>query len=337
MDPTVWTFARDRLVDGESVFLAIVADHTRHSPGTTGAQFAVALDGTTAGTIGGGIMEADVLTMAARVLHGDSSHTYPRQERLTHRRKAPDGASPSGLICAGHQTNLYALLRPERDLPTVQEITARITTDQPGLLTLSPEGLTLDTTDLPPRSTPTTLHPGPPFRFQASLQNWKRAAIIGGGHCGLALSRVLRHLGYTVTVFETRREVFTFQENEHAHHRIVVDDFSEAGPMITLPAWTHVIVMTANLPSDVRGLLGTAELPFPYIGVMGAPAKLQRIRAALRDAGISDDAIAGIHAPIGLPMTSNTPEEIAISIAAQLLQLREELFPFTRPPDPGND
>ena len=114
----------------------------------------------------------------------------------------------------------------------------------------------------------------------------------------------------------------------------MVDDYAEAGARIRQPEWTHVVVMSADVDSDIRGLLGVAEGPFPYIGVMGAPAKLARIRSALKQAGIGEEAIARLYGPIGLPMTSNTSEEIAVSVAAQILQERERLFPFTAAPSP---
>ena len=330
-----WTFIRQQLQDGFPVFVAIVAHHSRHSPGTTGAQLAVSKNGDKRGTIGGGIMEAEVLELAEKAL---STADYPpRFERLYHRRKAPeDSAKTSGLICAGNQTNVYLLATPEKDLSDVEEICNRLQNDKAGLVEITRSGLTL--TDYTPEEIE------PPFqfseraadrwRFSMQLLNYRRIAIIGGGHCGLALSRVMQQLGYTVTIFDTRPDLFTFTGNEFATHRIAVEDYAEAGPKISYPHWTHVAVMTANLPSDVRGLLGVANLPFPYIGVMGAPAKLTRINSDLRELGVDDEAMKRFHAPIGLAMTSNTPEEIAISIAAEILKKREELFSFTKPPSP---
>jgi xanthine dehydrogenase accessory factor len=92
------------------------------------------------------------------------------------------------------------------------------------------------------------------------------------------------------------------------------------------------VVMTANIDADIRALSGLAEGPYPYLGVMGAPAKLNRIRAELTKMGITEDRIDRFYAPVGLDMTSNTPEEIAVSIAAEILRLRKVLFPFTDSP-----
>lgn len=334
MTLSTWQFATRQLLAGRPVFLAFVAANTRHSPGTAGAFLAVAPDGAAEGTIGGGIMEAEVLKTAAEAFRtGAFSPTF---QHLIHRRKAGDhpAARPSGLICAGQQTNVYYLAVPDKDLELLQEISRRLKEDLGGRLQLSPEGISLD--DYVPRriEAPLLLQENEEdfsWRFSLQLLNWKRIAVIGGGHCGLALSQTMHILGYTVTIFDTRKELFTMERNTFAARKHIIPDFADAGDLITHPAFTHVAVMTANLPSDVRGLFGVAEKPFPYIGVMGAPAKLTRIKAELLDLGVSPDALQRLRAPIGLPMTSNTPEEIAVSIAAELLQLREKLFPFTAP------
>ena len=333
MSVDFWKFVHRRLSADERLFLAHVARHSRHSPGTTGARLAVGEDGTTRGTIGGGIMEADVLQQAEKAL--DAGDYTPRYERLFHRPTAPDDdhSRSSGLNCAGNQTNVYHLVDPAEDRRIVDEIVTRIENDATGRIHISANGLQLDDYTPEQIEPPHRFEGGDSWRFSSLLLNWKRIAIIGGGHCGLALSRVMTQLGYTVTVFENRPDVFTFTNNDHATHRITVDDYAEAGSHIDHRHWTHVVVMTANQPDDVRGLYGVADDPYPYIGVMGAPAKLAHIRSDLEDLGISSKTIDRFYAPIGLDMTSNTPEEIAISVAAEILRERNELFPFTRSPD----
>ena len=149
------------------------------------------------------------------------------------------------------------------------------------------------------------------------------------------LSRTLAHLGYTVTLFDIRSDVETFTDNNYARHTIQVDDFVEAGEHIDHERLTHVIVMTMGQPRDVRALLGVIEDPYSYIGVMGSEAKLHKIREDLEaegiDPGLFDDRV---RAPIGLEMTSNTPEEIAVSVAAELLRKRETLFLYSQPSEP---
>ncbi|MFU8803273.1 MAG: XdhC family protein [Bradymonadaceae bacterium] len=322
-----WVHVLAALDRGETVFLAHVVANSRHSPGTRGACLCLHENGKTWGTIGGGIMEKTLINEGLAALQ--AADYPPRLERLHHRQKA-DGKL-SGLTCAGHQTNLYHICHPS-DGPLLKRLVELLEDDRPGRLTYSRQGLAIDESHVPdPHSPPIVVKDADDenWRVEEELLNWKRVAIIGGGHCGLALSRVMSQLGYTVTVFDARPNVFTFCNNSYARHRIVVDDYKEAGDLISAPLWTHVVVMTSDGASDIRGLLGVVGKPFPYIGVMGAPAKIQRVVGALRAENIDDDAIEALYAPIGLPMTSNTPEEVAISVASEILQERTRHFSFT--------
>ncbi|AWV88041.1 XdhC family protein [Bradymonas sediminis] len=324
-----WHRLREHLEGGEPAFLCLVGDNTDHSPGTRGAKIFVRPDGSTEGTIGGGVMEGELIAHGVELLAG-GAEVAPYYQTLYHRRKGP--GKKSGLGCAGEQSNVYAVVQPGRDLEVVREIARRIAADEAGLLRIDAAGLTLGESGVIDRNTaPVRLTvDDDAWRFEAQLLNWKRAAIFGGGHCALALSRVLNNLGYTVSVFDTRAEVFTFVGNDHARHRVTVADFKDAGAHLKYPELTHAIVMTREQPADVRALIGLIERPLPYIGVMGSPAKLAMIRRDLIHAGFDKSVLdaENIYAPIGLPMTSNTPEEIAISIAGELLAERGALFPM---------
>ncbi|MBT7373386.1 MAG: XdhC family protein, partial [Candidatus Marinimicrobia bacterium] len=162
------------------------------------------------------------------------------------------------------------------------------------------------------------------WHYQEQLKNFNRIAIIGGGHCSLALSRVMNNLGYDVVAFDTRGNISTLDHNNFAVSRQIIDDYKKAAPQINLPEKTNIVIMTTDVASDVRGLLGVLDNPFPFIGVMGSENKISEIKKRLKAEGIDDQQLSRITAPVGLPMVSNTPEEIAISIAAQLLQFRDE-------------
>ncbi len=81
--------------------------------------------------------------------------------------------------------------------------------------------------------------------------------------------------------------------------------------------------MTSDFPSDVAALSGVVGRLFPFVGVMGSPVKLKAIFDRLREQGFTDDQLDRLQAPVGLPIGSSTPEEIAVSVAAQILQQRD--------------
>jgi xanthine dehydrogenase accessory factor len=128
-----------------------------------------------------------------------------------------------------------------------------------------------------------------------------------------------------VIAFETRENISTLDQNNFADSIHIIDDFIKAASQINLREKTQVVIMTTDVASDVRSLLGILDKPFPFIGIMGSHAKISEIKRRLKSEGILEQLISRLTAPVGLPMVSNTPEEIAISVAAQLLQLRFEM------------
>ncbi len=80
--------------------------------------------------------------------------------------------------------------------------------------------------------------------------------------------------------------------------------------------------MTNDFGADVQGMLGVLPLPVPYVGLMGSHAKIGRVFSVLRKEGVAREALARVVAPVGLPIESDTPEEIAVSVAAQLVQIK---------------
>lgn len=324
-----WSTACALLGAGERLFVTLVVDHSRHSPGTRGARLLLSQSGQVHGTVGGGVMEKELLEEGASLLaQGWDGH---RLEDLYHRRRAP--GRRSGMICAGRQRHLSLVLRPERDLEPLQQVLRRQQEDRAGLLTWSPQrGLALEE-GAPDRAQPpqrVVQRHGQPL-YQEQLLELRRLVIFGGGHCGLALSRLMRSLGYVVTVAEVRASLPMLRDNEAARHKLVVPGYAQAAALVSHPEVTCAVVMTADFPSDTQALLGALAQPFVFVGLMGAPAKIKAIGEALTELGVSPQDQARITAPVGLPIGSSTPEEIAVSVAAQLIQLRPALFPAWGP------
>jgi xanthine dehydrogenase accessory factor len=316
-----WKKVFSLLKEEQKVFLAMVVDHTIHSPGTTGAKLLVTENKEMMGTIGGGIMEYELVNRAQEIL--SNKIFIPEIHTLNHNKFG--SGEQSGMICAGKQTNLYYVCEPEKDRKTVDEMVQVLSESQPAILSISLEGLSLQKQKLQNHDFQYWFTQSENnWHYQEQLKNFNRIAIIGGGHCSLALSRVMNNLGYDVVAFDTRGNISTLDQNNFAVSRQIIDDYKKAAPQINLPEKTNIVIMTTDVASDVRGLLGVLDNPFPFIGVMGSENKISEIKKRLKAEGIDDQQLSRITAPVGLPMVSNTPEEIAISIAAQLLQLRDE-------------
>ncbi len=314
-----WSIVSKHLGRGERVFVARVVEHTAHSPGTTGAGLIVTQSGDVAGTIGGGVMEFNVIEEARKAL--DDGRFQTRIQTLHHQTRG--AGDPSGLICAGRQTNLYCLYRPDVDAAAIAQAASAQRMNRPGVLTISESGTTFaDTRQESPWTQSSLAHSPDGWKYVEQMLNLRRIAILGGGHCGLALSRVMHDLGYDVSVFDTRADAPAMLKSASDNTMTVVQDFAEVGATIAYPELTEIVVMTTDLTSDVRALSGIMDHPFPFVGVMGSAAKIAAIKKALRSEGLADEILDRMTAPVGLPIGSNTPQEIAISVSAQLLQRR---------------
>ncbi|MDA8019704.1 MAG: XdhC family protein [Thermoanaerobaculia bacterium] len=325
---TFWNRLAAVLREGQNVLLAVVAESSVHSPGTAGAKMFVASGGERRGTIGGGVMELRVLERAKELLSAESASAgWAQCAELVHRGrleddKLPPTAERSGMICAGRQTNLYTLLRPQPDLATVQDVVARLErgaghwrVDSFGSFRVE------ESTPLQARSLEWT---DDSWRYTESLLERRRLAILGGGHCGQALAHLMSGVDWHVSVWETRQRVLDDADLEDVAEVHPIDDFRDAAAEIVHPRWTPVVVMTTDVPNDVRALYGClgSDRDFPFVGAMGSAAKIREIHKRLTDLGVPGDALARMTAPVGLEIDSHTPPEIAISVAAQLLERR---------------
>lgn len=150
----------------------------------------------------------------------------------------------------------------------------------------------------------------------------ERLILLGGGHVALALSRMAAWLDFAVTVVDDRI-AFANSERFPEAERVVCEAFEPAIRALKVREGDYVCVLTRGHRWDaacLRELLAGTE-PF-YLGMIGSKRRVKGLFEALTDEGFDGARIARIHAPIGLPIGAVTPEEIAVSICAQLVERR---------------
>ncbi|HET7313602.1 MAG TPA: XdhC family protein [Salinisphaera sp.] len=319
-----WKAAAQRLDAGMPVFIVLVVANTRGSPGTRGARLLLDSNGVVGGTVGGGIMEAELIEQARHRL-ATGHATPPVLRRLVHRKKGTD--HPSGLICAGEQTNLSLILQPDRDAAAIRRFSdavenqahrsARLVIDDRGVHVIE-DAISGATPDMQ------LIEDGDGWRYEETSLNQQRLAIVGGGHCGKALARLAVEIGYWVDVFDTRVAVLQADDWPEAVRRHALNDYAELRARLAHTSLATVVVMTAAVYHDITALASIALADPRWLGVMGSAAKIRKIRKELRDRGIAAARVNAIHGPIGLCMKSDTPAEIAVSIMSQLLTERPE-------------
>ena len=222
-------------------------------------------------------------------------------------------------MCAGEQEVLLCPLRPA-DLPVVEAIAAALQTLRGGAWEVSgPTGLRL-ATDGPARFY--DYQPGPAWSYREQLGFRDQLTIVGGGHVSLALSQVASNLQFEITVLDDRADLPTLATNHFAHHRQQVSSYGNLAAAVPAGPHRYVVVMTVGYRTDAEALRQLLGHPYAYIGVMGSATKVAELRRMLREAGFADQALAQLRGPIGLPVNSRTPEEIAVSVAAELIAVR---------------
>lgn len=309
-----WSKVAGELEAGRNVFVTFVVGHKKGSPGTEGASLLYTKHEGQFGTIGGGAMEARLIENAKLAL--DSGAWGPTLETLWHRKAE---GSPSGLICGGAQTQVSCVLdQSHKEL--VSEIKRRLDAGEPGLLKLSASGVSLADEDFAEKSVGFS-EENNDWTAWIGLFNRRRLLVVGCGHCGAALARQMDLLGFHVTLVDPRGSLFPTLD---LPERIVneIESYSEVAQALSLEhaRLTFVVVMTPSFFDDVDALTSLLPNPFPFIGVMGSPAKLKKIRGELKSRNFGHVDWSRLTAPVGLPIDSDTPEEIAVSIAAQILQ-----------------
>lgn len=146
-------------------------------------------------------------------------------------------------------------------------------------------------------------------------------AIFGAGHVSQALVRLLSDLNCRIAVYDTRQDLLSslpLGVNIQAH---LIEPLEDA--VTDLAADSFVVVMTQGHRTDkpiLERILKTRS--FPYLGVIGSASKAAVLRRELRESGVSDELTRAFRCPLGLPLGKDTPQEIAISIAAEMLQVR---------------
>lgn len=307
------------------VMLLYVLESMGSSPGRQGFFMAVNTIGKMEGSIGGGIMEHKFVEMAKDRLKDSSKEASIRKQ--LHDKSA--AKNQSGMICSGEQTILLYIVQPG-DAAPIDEIISSLQEYKNGTLILSPEGVRFD---------PAAPEKDFEYHFQ-SEDDWtykektgykNQLFIIGGGHCALALSRMMRPMDFYITVIDDRIELKTMLENEAAHAKYFVNSYTDLTQLIPSGESHYVVIMTFGYRTDDIAVRALFNKKFKFIGLLGSRSKIEKMFDEYSREGLSkgplagnDDWLSQLHSPIGLPIKSQTPEEIAVSIAAEIIQVKNE-------------
>ena len=145
--------------------------------------------------------------------------------------------------------------------------------------------------------------------------------VIGGGHVGKAVAHLAKWLGYRVSVSDDRAEFCTSaaQPDADEFYPVAMKDLPSQK---TIRRSTYVVLTTRGVVVDVPGLPALIDTETEYIGIIGSKRRWLTTRKALEDLGIPAEKLEKLISPIGLELHAETPEEIAVSILAEIIMLR---------------
>jgi xanthine dehydrogenase accessory factor len=309
-DLEIWQFALEKLQQQESVTLLVVAESSGSSPGRQGFKMIVAED-ELCGSIGGGVMEVR-LVQDLRFKIQDSNLI-----EQVHRKDVPN---TSGMICSGKQTIIIFELN-QSHLQIIKKIIQYTKNKRERYLQISSESFQLGWQKFYIKN----------FIFKKSESDFfyrekigfkNNLFIIGGGHCALALSEIMSKMDFHITVFDDRPNLNTLEKNKFAHRVEIIESYDKIGEFVPSGKDNYVVVMTLGYKFDETVIRQLFNKNFKYFGVLGSKAKMKTLLKALENEGFDKGHLSKIHSPIGLPINSHTPEEIAVSIAAEIIKVK---------------
>lgn len=306
MSRNFWQFILSNLQRGERVVLMIVSESTGSSPGRIGFKMAVTQE-ELYGSIGGGVMEVDLVDVAREML-ASGGLEEPQTVVRVHQKNSPDA---SGMICSGSQKVVLVSL-DDTNLSFVEQFIEHIQSATTSIWRITRSGVAFSE----------ECGADTEFLYEERLSAKNRLYIVGGGHCALALSETMSRLGFDISLFDDRANLNTVEKNRFANEKRVIESYDRIGGLIPSDGSAFVSVMTLGYAFDAVVIRQLIHHDLKYFGVLGSKAKMKTLLRELEAEGLPPERLSSIRTPIGLPINSHSPEEIAISIAAEIIAVK---------------
>ncbi len=336
----------------EKVVLATLITRVGSAPRAVGAKYLIKEDGTSLGSIGGGCVEAEVWQEAQKVM-------AKQEGRVLHFELTSEQLAEGGLVCGGNidifleplredSLNIYqealrmrqrggsailaTLVLVDGDFPRGEgskvliensgekvgslsggaELEKKILSEgeevlrekKPKVLVLSSENRKMEILLEPVFSEPTVY-------------------VFGGGHVSEQVAPLAKKVHFKVVIIDDR-EIFANRERFPDADEVIVSEFERCFDRLNIGDSSYIVIVTRGHLYDGIVLEQAVESRARYIGMIGSRKKIRTLYQSLTKKGIAKETLGRVHAPIGIDINSETPEEIAVSIVAELIKVRGE-------------
>ncbi len=335
------------LQEGQKVVLASIIRQVGSSPRTIGTKCIVLEDGSIKGTIGGGLLEYQVMERAKESLKEGKS-------AIIHFKLTGDEVAKSDMLCGGVVDVYLEPLFPEnavaRDI--FKRISSFINEGRKGLLlTLVSDGIKSEdeTNRLLIEEDGSTMgeirtvseegkqklakylkikapklmeiEKGKESVFVEPVRPYDILYLFGAGHVSTFVASLASMVGFRVIVIDDRKE-FANKERFKEADELIVLPFSDVFKKINISSSSYIAIITRGHIHDLNVLREALKKSDGYIGMIGSRRKREIIYQALIKEGVSDERLKQVHSPIGMDIDAETPEEIAVSIVAEIIRVR---------------
>ena len=339
-DYEIYKKAAQLLERGENIALITVISTTGSTPGKVGYKMLVwGENGKTIGTIGGGLIEAEIINIAKNVL--------PNTENQVCRFNLDGTQNDEKGICGGSIEFLIESFG-KQSLPLFKELSVVIEKSGKGILfsiispKKSPEKIFLKNVErinttthisftpeaiesiknliAEEQSAKKILEDGAEI-FIETITEQPMVFIFGAGHLSYYISQYAKSLNFRVTVCDDRVE-FANRERFPDANNIIVENFENIFDKIDIDKNSYIVIVTKGHKCDEIVLEKALKTDVKYIGMIGSKRKTLTILKKLSERGISEETLSRVYSPIGISIGAVTPEEIALSIVCELVKIR---------------
>ncbi len=302
----IWKKIQALIETGCALYVLTVIESTGSAPGRKGFKMLVANNSQLFGSIGGGVMEYKMVEKAKALLNDG----IIEQQSIVQIHQGGSQAS-SGMICSGSQVIGFNYLCCD-DLPMINRI---LNSSQS--IEFSNNGICLKAV-----SNDSIYFKSPKeWSYTENSVKKPRAHIFGAGHVSMPTSQLLTQVGFAVFLYDNRKDINTFDNNDFVCEKRVID-YKKVSEEVVIDSTDYVLLMTHKFTEDkllLSQLLGKNQ---HYLGVLGSENKIRVMFEALKESGFSQEDLTQIHAPIGLKISSQTTTEIAVSVVAEMIKIK---------------
>ena len=311
-----WQQVLHKLQENKKAYVLTVIQNFGSSPGRKGFKMLVADDGFIFGSVGGGVMEFTLVEEAKSLLQSENSPILFKKQ--IHQG---NGKDKSGMICSGEQTVVFHPFNSTH-IDFVQALLECFQNNKQKTICFSPTGIDFVSNEITEKYE-ASIQSETDWQFKERIAFKETVYIVGGGHVGLAVSQLFKLLNFHVIVFDNREDLNTFNVNIFAHQKHIVA-YDAIEKHIKQGNDSYVVIMTNKYTDDKLVLSQLLLNNYKFIGVLGSKAKLKIMWEVLLKEGFTQQELDSVFAPIGLHIKSQTPEEIAVSIAAQIIEVKNK-------------